>query len=146
MQSVIRNQFDASLALALPGGAVVTADGASTLVDINKITRSVKGALNGRFGEMEFDVVLHVVSLDHTTGDETYTLNFNTYDANGANAVTHFSKTLTTADVGKTFVYKFDTITLGVEDANAAQFGIAVDVGGTTPSLGYWAFVSSDND
>lgn len=146
MNSVIRNGYDADLALVAPGSANLVATGVSTQVDINRITKSVRGALDGKLGELEFDVVWHVVSVDHTTGDETYSLAFNTYDVNGANAVTHKTQAITVTDIGKSRVTKFDGATILVDNANAAFFGLAWTLAGTTPILNFWAFVSSDND
>lgn len=142
MESIVRHTYDAALKLQAPGSANITSTTASSQVDIQKITKSVRGALNGRFGEGSFDVVLHVAALDHTTGDETYSVAFQTYDANGANGVTHETRLLTTTDLGLTLTFKFDAKTLGLEDANAAFFGLNVTLAGTTPILGYWAFVA----
>jgi hypothetical protein len=69
-------------------------------------------------------------------------VNFNSYDVNGANPVTHFSKTFVAADVGKTFVFDFDTTTLAVVNPAAAQFSAALDVTGTTPSASLFAYVA----
>lgn len=146
MESKVKYSYDASLALYAPpksGVAVttITATAASTQVDINKIVNG-RGDIAGRFGEGSFDVVLHVVSLDHTTGDETYSVAYNTYDVNGANAVTHDTRLLTITNIGQTLVNKFDTATLGLEDANAFYFGLNVTLAGTSPILGYWAFIA----
>ena len=96
---------------------------------------------------MEFDVVVYLeAGFVHDT-DETYTLNFNSYDADGANPVTHLSKTFVAADVGKLpKTFKFDLRTLGVENPDAAQFAVALDVAGTAPSASFWAFISPDAD
>ncbi len=146
MESVIRHGYDANLALKAPGAVAITASELSTKVDINRITKSVRGALANRYGEYEFDVVVHVVALDHTTGDETYSLDFNTYDAAGANPVTHQNRLLTVADLGKTLIFTFKTGTIQEADADAALFAVNLTLAGTTPILQYWAFVSPDPD
>ena len=143
MESKIRHGYDADLVLRAPGLAALTADTTLTKVDINRIVNSVRGALDGKYEERNFSVVVHLeAGFADGDSDETYTLNFNTYDANGANPVTHFSKTFVAADVGKTFVFDFDTDTLAVEDSDAAQFTAALDVAGTAPSATFYAFIA----
>lgn len=142
MESIVRHAYDAALKLQAPGTAAITATAATSQVDIQKITKSVRGALNGRFGEGSFDVVFHTTALDHTTGDETYSVAFQTYDLNGANGVTHETRLLTIADLGLTYNWKFDVKTLGLEDPNAVFFGLNITLAGTTPILQYWAFVA----
>ncbi|HTH49506.1 MAG TPA: hypothetical protein VMB21_18465 [Candidatus Limnocylindria bacterium] len=147
MQSAVRNGYDASLALRAPGSAALTADATTDKVALDKITKSPRGAIDGAFGEFEFDLVLYLEAGFAAGADNTYTLNFNSYDADGANPVTHLSKTFVAADVGKLpKTFKFDLRTLGVENPNAAQFGIGVDVAGTTPSASFWAFIAPDAD
>ena len=47
MQSVVQNGYDADLVLKAPGSAAIVATAVSTKVDINRITKSVRGALDG---------------------------------------------------------------------------------------------------
>lgn len=141
MESKIRHQYDALLALKAPGSAAVTADGASAAVDINAITKG-RGDVDGRFGQGSFDIVVYVTALDTTTGDETYALQVQTVDAAGANPVTHDVIEVTAAMVGEPLVFAFHPSTFKVKDADAAKVRVNVDVGGTTPSITYYAFAA----
>jgi hypothetical protein len=143
MESKVKSTYDALLALQLVGSAAVTNVGSnvSSIVDLNLITKG-RGDLDGRFGEGSFDVVFHVVALDHTTGDETYTVHFKSYDINGANGTDQETQVLTTANIGETYRWKFDTRTLQNTHAAAAQFGLDIVCAGTTPIFQYWAFIA----
>lgn len=141
MESKIKYTYDALLALQAPASANVVATASSAYVDINKITKG-RGDVQGRFGEGAFDVVVHITTLDHTTGDETYSAAFTSSDAAGANKIVHFTRAFVVGEVGKTFAYKFDAATIGLENANAAKFGIDWTLAGTTPILNYFAFVA----
>jgi hypothetical protein len=148
MESKIRHAYDASYVLKALNSSAVTATETSSKVDLNLITGSVRGALNGKYSERQIDVVLHVTALDHTTGDETYSVAFTTWDAAGANAVTHQTRALTTADVGKTLVFSFKTGELAEErgDSVGALFGFVNTLAGTTPSVTYWSFAAPNPD
>lgn len=142
MESKIRHGYDASLVLRAPGLAALTADTVTTKVDINRISKSAYGVLDGKYEQREFAVVLHLGAGFVASTDNVYVLNFNTYDASGNNAVTHATKTFVAADVGKTLVFPFDTGTLQAYDADAALFAIALDVTGTDPSATFYAFIA----
>jgi len=142
MESRIRHAYDASLALLAPNSAANTATFTSTKVDINRIVNSVRGALNGKYGERNFSVVFVVTALDHTTGDETYSYAFTTWDANGANPVTQRTEVFTTADIGAVYVYDFDTGSLANRDNDAALFGFVATLAGTTPSVQGFSYVA----
>lgn len=141
MESKIRHTYDADLALRAPGSVAVVADGASSAVDIYRITKG-RGDINGRFGIGSFDAVVYVTAIDTTSGTETYTLEFQTVDAAGANPVTHETHVLTAAEVGEPLVFAFHPATLRAKDADGAKFRINVDVGGATPSITYYAFLA----
>lgn len=141
MESKVKYLIDAALVLNATTAAAITSTTVSTKVDIQRITKG-RGDINGRYGEGSFDVLLHVVGLDHTTGDETYALNFATYDSTGSNEVIHETAySLGVSDIGKTLVFKFDTATLAAEDSDAAEFAVKPVLAGTTPSLTYWAYL-----
>lgn len=144
MESKIRDGYDASLVMRAPGSAALVADTTLTKIDINRITRSVKGALDGKYESREFAVVLHLEAGFAAGSDNVYVLNFNTYDANGANPVTHHSETLVAAQLAETLRFVFDTGTLSVKDTDAAQFTLALDVTGTNPSASFWSFIAPD--
>lgn len=142
MESKIRHVYDSLLALRAPGSAAIVADTSTSAVDIYRITKSPYNANLGRYGIGSFDLVLFISAIDTTSGTETYVLNFQTVDANGANPVTHESITVVSAHVGVPLVYAFHPATLKVTDVDAAGFRINVDVGGATPSITFWAFLA----
>lgn len=141
MESKVKSTYDAALVLQAVGSVAITTTTTSTKVDINRIAFG-RGDIQGRYGEGSFDVVMSIVALDHTTGDETYSLAFTTYDSAGANATTQDTHAFTIADIGNPLRYKFDTATLAEVDSDAAQFAIVATLAGTTPSLQYWAFIA----
>lgn len=141
MESKIRHQYDALLALRAPGTAALTMDGNTTAVSLYRIDNG-RGDIEGRYGIGSFDCVVYVTAMDSTSGSETYTLNFQTVDADGANPVTHETVVLTAGQVGDPLVYAFHPSTLKIKDDDAASFRINVDVGGATPSLDFYAFLA----
>lgn len=142
MESKIRHQYDADLALKAPGSAAVTATAASDAVSIYPLTKSRDNVLDGRFGIGSFDAVVYVNALDTTSGSETYTLQFQTVDEDGANPVTHQSVTLTADHVGEPLVFAFHPATLRIADEDAAKFRVNVVLAGATPSITYYAFLA----
>lgn len=140
MESKVKYLIDAALMLKASGTVAITSTETTAKVDINRIANG-RGDVTGRYGEGSIDVLLHVVAIDHTTGDETYTLGFTTYDSAGANAVTQETATLLVGDLGLTKVFKFDMATLQTLDSDAAQFAIVVTLAGTSPILQYWAYI-----
>lgn len=141
MESQIRHQYDALLALKAPGSAAITATAASTAVDIDRITKG-RGDVQGRYGIGSFDAVLYVSALDTTSASETYTFEFQTVDANGANPVTHETVTLTAAEIGVPLVFAFHPATLKAADADGAKFRVNAVLAGATPSLTYYGFLA----
>lgn len=144
MESAVRHQYDALLALQAIGSAAVTATAVGTnKISLQRLTAG-RGDLKDRFGQGAFDVVVYVSALDATSGNETYELQFVTYDAAGANETVVESATLTSAQVGEVLEFKFQPLTIAKFDADAAQFGVKVVLAGTTPSITYYAFASQD--
>lgn len=142
MESRIRHGYDASLALLAVGSVAQAATFTSTKLPLDRITNSPRGAIDGKFEERNFSVVVAINALDHTTGDETYSVAFTTWDVNGANPVVHFTRLFTTADIGVPLVFDFDTGTLAAADADAAEFGFVATLAGTTPSVQGYVFVA----
>jgi hypothetical protein len=141
MESKIKHQYDSALALRAPGGAALTADATMTKIDLMRLTAG-RGDLVNRYGMADFDVVVFISAAPVTT-NETYVLEFTTYDANGANGQIQETFTVAAGAVGVPLVFKFNVDTFTALDADAAQFSINVNVSGTAPSITLWAFVSS---
>ena len=89
-----------------------------------------------------FDVVLHITAASFADADETYAIEVQTTDAAGANPVTHDTINVTADMVGKTIEVTIHPDSLAKMDADAAKLRLNANVGGTTPSLTYWAFAS----
>jgi hypothetical protein len=144
MESTIHHQYDGALAFRAPGSADITADTVLTKMDLHLITGGARplGDLVGRYGEGAFDVVVVVKSFDFTTMDESYVLEFTTYDSAGANPVIQASHTVAAGEVGKHLVFTFHPEQFQVLDSDAAQFSINVNVGGTTPIINLFAFAA----
>lgn len=142
MESAVRHQYDDLLKLQAFGSAAVTADAPSGFaIDLHRLTAG-RGDLKNRYGLGKFDVVIHVTAADFTTGDEAYALEIVSTDAAGANPVVHGSVIVTAAMVGKTVEVSVHPDSLAKTDIDAAKLSINANVGGTTPSLTYWAFAS----
>ncbi|AFU87237.1 putative minor capsid protein [Caulobacter virus Karma] len=143
MESKIRHQYDALLALQPVGTAAVTADGSSVnAVDIYRIANG-RGDVAGRYGIGSFDIVFYFKSA--VTGGatpETYTINVVTTDADGANPVVQETFTVESTMIGDPYVLAFHPATLKLKDADAAKVKLTIDVAGTAPSLDFYAFVA----
>lgn len=140
-ESAVRHQYDAQLALQAVGSVAITATAATSALDLYEITGSPYGALNGRNGIGSFDLVLYVAALDHTTGDETYTVQIVvTNEAAQATVVESFA--LTIANIGQVLAFPLQPATLADFAGDAASVHLNVVLGGTTPSLTYWAFLA----
>lgn len=160
--SKIKHQYDALLALrALTDRATpVTADAAGGgFVDLHhlKIGSSYVGIaglpgaigdLVGKFGQTPFDVVVYVDAIDSTTGDEVYTLKLQSVDSAKANPtdVPGGALVVTAGLVGEPIVLKIDPQNIALSDPDAAFLRIFADVGGTTPSITYFAFAAPNSD
>lgn len=141
MESAIRHQYDAALALKAPGSAAVTANGNTAAVDLYHITKG-RGDVDGRYGIGSFDVVVMISEIDTASGNETYTLTFETVDAAGANPVAQEVVTVTAGMVGAPLAFAFHPATLKAKDADAAAIRVAVAAAGTTPSIKFYAFAA----
>lgn len=142
MESSIRHQYDALLALQEPGSAAINASAAAENdVDLYRLTAG-RGDLNGRYGIGSFDLVFQAVAVDESDTDETYTIEVATVDADGNNPVVQHSFTVTGADVGNPLVFAFHPETLRARDADAAKLRVSATLAGTTPSLQYFAYLA----
>lgn len=140
MESRVRHQYDASLALVAPGSAAITASATSAQVSIYEITNSPYGALNGRNGVGKFDVVVCPLSVVHLT-NETYSLAIQVVNEAGA-ATTVETIPLTVANQGEYLVFPLQPQTLADFGGDAAAVQIVATLAGGAPSLQYWAFLA----
>ncbi|UTC29856.1 hypothetical protein BAJUN_02260 [Bajunvirus bajun] len=140
MESKIRHQYDADLALRAPGSAAITATTATGAVDIYRLDRA--RGVQGRYGIGSFDIVIHFGALDTTTGDETYFIDVETVDANGANAVVQATVPVVAGNLGEPIVLGFHPSTFAAKDPDAAKVRLNVRVAGTTPSATFYAFLA----
>ncbi|AFU86553.1 putative minor capsid protein [Caulobacter phage CcrRogue] len=143
MESKIRHQYDALLALQPVGTAAVTADGSSVnSVDLYRIANG-RGDIAGRYGIGSFDIVFNFKAI--TTGGtvaETYSVSVVTTDAAGANPVVQHTFTVDAGLIGDPYVLAFHPASLKLKDADAAKVKLTIDVAGTAPSLDFFAFVA----
>lgn len=141
MESAVRHQYDDLLKLQPFGSAAVTADAPSAFaVDLYRLTAG-RGDLKNRYGLGKFDIVVHITAAGFAA-DETYALEIQTTDAAGANPVTIDSIPVTADMIGKTIEVTVHPDSAAKFDPDAAKVRVNANVGGTTPSLQYWAFAS----
>lgn len=133
MNSTVRHQYDAALALKAPGSAAVTADAATAAVSIYRIAN---GPLAGRKGVGSFDIVTQVTAVDFANATETYAFEVQV-SATENGAYTTLSSTPVVSKGAKTL--KVDAASL---PADAAWVRLNMNVGGDTPSITYHAFVA----
>lgn len=139
MNSKFKYMFDAapSITLEAQSAPARTADGDTTAIALDKLDGYWT---NGELADQTFAVAVNVLSLDTTTGDETYALNLVFGEGAGfTGAVTTHS--LRVAGPGQ-YVFLVDIDTVRAMLANADHMRIAVDVGGTTPSIDFYAWIA----
>lgn len=132
MHSRYRYMFDAATAASLraKAAAAVTADTAGSELTLDVLTGYWT---SGELADKSLAVVANVTSLDTAT-DETYVLN----------VVTNNGVTVGTAKVTKLgqYVILLDMDTVELSDPTAVSISLDVDVGGTTPSIDFFAWIA----
>lgn len=143
MESAIRHQYDASLALRAPGSADITATAATPGLDLYRITRSARGANDGRYGIGSFDLVLFIKSIDTTTGNETYSFAVQVSDTVSGSYEDVQTIAVNADVIAQPLVFAFHPKTLKLVSGDDAGFlRLNATLGGTTPILNYWAFLA----
>lgn len=140
MNSKFKYMFDAapSITLEAKTAAARTADGNTAAIALDKLD----GYWNteGELADQTFAVVVNVLSLDQTTGDEEYALNlvFGDDAAFTNSVVTH---TLTVAAPGQyALLVDIDTVVAMLE--GTSHMRLALDVTGTTPVIDFHAWIA----
>lgn len=133
MNSAVNYIYDEATAFRKPTDAAITASADSTAIALDRMTNHT-GAYADKLGNQVYTVVLVVTALDTGTGDETYAVQVET---DGGAAV---SQAVTVTAVG-THVFHIDRDTIDLADSDAASLNIAATLGGTTPSLSYYAWM-----
>ena len=134
-----RFPYDAALVMQAYGTAAVTADGASNGLELQ---RNAHHSLPAGIAYGQFAVVLDVLALDETTGDETYVVNVEVgTDATFATKATVHSFTVDATGARSVIL---DTVDIEKALSGAKFIRTAVDVGGTTPSITYASYVCPD--
>jgi hypothetical protein len=135
MNSRYRFMYDAAskASLRAQGQADITADAAGSELVFDELTGYWTDAYN-ELADQSVAVVANVTKADFTTADETYTLNL----------VTNNGVTVATAKVTGVgqYVLFVDMGTLRLSDPTAASFSLDADVGGTTPILNFFAWLT----
>lgn len=138
MNSKFKYMLDAAPAITFraPDAAAITADGAAGTVTLDKLD----GYWNteGELADTTFAVVVNVSALDTTTGDETYVLNLEAGPVGFATSLVVGRLTIT--EPGQ-YVILVDIDTVVKQKADTAALRLSADVGGTTPSITFGAFI-----
>lgn len=139
MNSKFKYMLDAapSITFRAPGSAAVTADAASDAITLD----ALDGHWNteGELADTTFAIVVHVTALDATTGDETYAIELEAGPAGFGSSIKPQKFVVT--ETGQ-YVMLVDIDTLKALKADVAALRLAVDVGGTTPSITYNAYIA----
>lgn len=139
MNSKFKYMFDAapSITLEAQSAPARTADGNTAAIALDKLD----GYWNsGELADQTFAVAVNVLSLDTTTGDETYALNLVFGEGAGFTGAVTTHSAVITAPGQYVFLVDIDTVRAILDGADHMR--IAVDVGGTTPSIDFYAWIA----
>lgn len=95
---------------------------------------------NGELADKTFAVVIHVTALDTSSADETYAINLQAGPVGFASNVV--IGTLPSITKTGQYVILVDINTVKALKADAAAIRLVTDVGGTTPSIDFYAWIS----
>jgi len=143
--SVGRYTYDADSKVVLRalGSSAITASAASLEVPLDKLTAYWHGS-DTDLAMQTFAVVIFVESSDGANGDEDYTFAVETDSATGfssAVSVASVAFTNSAAPLGE-IVIPLDVAMIQKLDPTAALLRLNVTLAGTTPSLGYGAWIA----
>lgn len=85
--------------------------------------------------------MLQVYALDHTTGDETYTLTINVSDAVGGTYTTIATFVVPSTTTGGTYEIPLSGLLASTLDADCAYVQAVMTLAGTTPSIKYTVYL-----
>lgn len=138
MNSNFKYMLDAAPSITFRDGAAaaITADTNTSAITLDQLDGYWT---SGELADQTFAVVVNVESLDEVTGDETYVLNLVAGPVGFATSVN--VGTITVTETGQ-HVFLVDLDTVKKSKSDAAALRIAVDVGGTTPSIKFTAFIA----
>lgn len=141
-QSVNKYMVDGEMFLRAEGLTAITATALSGAKPLNRGSGR-EGHANA-VAEGQFTVIVDVESIDTGDGNETYTFELTVADdvALGTNAVVVASKTTLVAGQ-VVFVIDSEEIDRAAAGFTPAFIGINAVLAGTTPSLGYAAWIST---
>ncbi len=127
----IRNSQTYDNLMLLKDAGAVTADGAATVASVARV-------LDLGLARMDAKVILDASAIDTTTGDETYRVSLQGCAAIGfGSGVVELGSVLMTAAERKEIHFS------NVAGGTTYQYvRIYTDVGGTTPSLNFTAFIA----
>lgn len=140
MNSKFKYMFDAAPSITLRDGdaAAITADGNTNAIALDQLD----GYWNtqGEVADVTFAIIVHVTAIDRANADETYSIVPQFGPAGFATNVVYGGLN----GITKTgqYVILVDLDTVKAIKADVAALRLAVDVGGTTPSITFKAWIA----
>lgn len=119
--------------------AAATADGNSNVVTLDKLEGYWNTA--GELADETLAVVINVTDVDTTTGDETYSLTLQAVDSSGSVLGNVTLGGFVVPGIGQ-YVLLLDVPTIQSIQSGLSGLRLALDVGGTTPSITYHAWLT----
>jgi hypothetical protein len=124
--------YDAANKFRAPALAALTADATVGTLPLDKLVDVRPSSQRNKLGAQSYDVVIVVETIDKTTGDEVYTFN--------AKIGTTLVGSLVVSSTGQ-HVLKLDAATIEKQSAARDALILDLDVGGTTPSIKFSAWL-----
>ncbi len=139
MNSKTKYMLDAapSITFRAPGLTTLTADTASDAITLDALDGYWNTA--GELADTTFAIVIHVTSLDFTTGDETYDISLEAGPVGFASSIK--PQVIRVPAVGQ-YVMLVDIDTIKKLKATTEALRLALDVSGTTPIIAYNAYIA----
>jgi hypothetical protein len=135
--SKVTHIYDAANGFRAPGSAALAADADIGTIALDKLVNVRPSSQRGTLGADEYKIVIVVSAIDRTTGDETYQF---IAKSGAVGSETVVVGTLSCRDVGQ-YVLELDSGSIENADPAHASLKLALDVGGTTPSITFSAWL-----